>query len=428
MRAVGLGKSYRISHLEQLTTIRDSVQAFMAQPRERLRALVHRSEAETIWALKDVSFELRPGEVLGIVGRNGAGKSTLLKILSRITEPTEGYVDIRGRLASLLEVGTGFHPELTGRDNILLNGAILGMRRSEIVARYDEIVEFAGVEKFIDTPVKRYSSGMYMRLGFAVAAHLDPDILVVDEVLSVGDQEFQRKSLGKMREVTSEGRTILFVSHNLAAVRSLCDRAILLQRGRIVAAGEVDTIVDRYLADISSDEDVRAEEIPAFRLRRGTGDARFTRIRMVDPAGKPIARLHHGQPFTIGFDVETSIRVHDAIVQIGISTLDGIRVATCYSTDGGQAPWSLEPGAAVASLGLDVALLPGRYSIDLSLHHGVTGWLVDAVDRVYEFEALGATASGVDSLPRFGTTGFVRLDAEWCPPVTERESDAVESA
>ena len=213
----------------------------------RGRQVVQGDEVEEFWALKNVSFEVKRGEIVGIIGRNGAGKSTLLKILSRITEPTEGRVLVRGRIASLLEVGTGFHPELTGRENIFLNGAILGMTRREIRKKFDEIVAFAEVERFLDTPVKRYSSGMYMRLAFAVAAHLEPEILLVDEVLAVGDAAFQKKCLGKMGDVAKEGRTILFVSHNMTAVQSLCDRVVWLDDGRVVQQGDAGIIVTEYL-------------------------------------------------------------------------------------------------------------------------------------------------------------------------------------
>src|SRR5436189_5210282 len=214
----GLGKRYHLSHQQRSDTLRDSIA-------QKFRGLFGGNEAaagrEEFWALRDISFDVNPGDVIGIIGRNGAGKSTLLKILSRITDPTEGFVRVGGRLASLLEVGTGFHPELTGRENIFLNGAILGMRRSEILAKFDEIVAFSEVEKFLDTPVKRYSSGMYVRLAFAVAAHLNPEILIVDEVLAVGDAAFQKKCLGKMREISKDGKTILFVSHNMAAIQNL---------------------------------------------------------------------------------------------------------------------------------------------------------------------------------------------------------------
>ncbi len=249
-----LGKRYRIRHQAEgrrYKALRDVLtETFNLKNvfRNRKSEIVNRKSVEDFWALRNVSFNVQPGEVVGIIGRNGAGKSTLLKILSRITEPTEGRVTIRGRVASLLEVGTGFHPELTGRENIFLNGAILGMSRAEIKRKFDEIVAFAEVEKFLDTPVKRYSSGMYVRLAFAVAAHLEPEILVVDEVLAVGDAEFQKKCLGKMQSVaTQEGRTVLFVSHNMAAVQTLCNKGLYLLQGRITGFGGVDAIVQRYL-------------------------------------------------------------------------------------------------------------------------------------------------------------------------------------
>jgi lipopolysaccharide transport system ATP-binding protein len=218
-------------------------------PYEKITGLNNRDEADSneyVWALQDINFSVKQGEVLGIIGRNGAGKSTLLKILSKVTSPTKGNIKVKGRIASLLEVGTGFHPELTGRENIFLNGAILGMTKAEIRSKFDEIVAFSGVEKYIDTPVKRYSSGMYVRLAFAVAAHLEPEILIVDEVLAVGDAEFQKKCLGKMKDVSGEGRTVLFVSHNMAAVKSLCTRGIMLENGKIITSGSTDKIVKSY--------------------------------------------------------------------------------------------------------------------------------------------------------------------------------------
>ena len=257
IKVEGLGKRYRIGANQQAyKTLKDKLTQTAATPFRALQALAgrnghsssngHKSKAE-IWALKDVSFEIKRGEVVGIIGRNGAGKSTLLKILSRITEPTEGYADITGRIASLLEVGTGFQPELTGRENIYLNGAILGMTRAEIRRKFDEIVAFAEVEKFLDTPVKRYSSGMYVRLAFAVAAHLEPEILVVDEVLAVGDAEFQRKCIGKMQDIaTGDGRTVFFVSHNLPAIASLCTSAMCLNDGKIVQIGQPSAVCASY--------------------------------------------------------------------------------------------------------------------------------------------------------------------------------------
>ena len=238
-----LGKLYQLTHESQRHhSFRDLITDVLAAPWRRLRQLQGRDESlEEFWALRDVSFAVHPGEVVGIVGRNGAGKSTLLKVLSRIVEPTEGQVRLRGRVASLLEVGTGFHPELSGRENIYLNGSIQGMKKAEIDAKFDQIVAFAEVEQFLDTPVKRYSLGMFVRLAFAVAAHLDPEILIVDEVLAVGDAQFQAKCLGRMKEVSgSAGRTVLFVSHNLAAVSALCSRVVLLNKGRLIADGPTD--------------------------------------------------------------------------------------------------------------------------------------------------------------------------------------------
>jgi lipopolysaccharide transport system ATP-binding protein len=245
IRAEGLSKQYRLGQYRQAyRTAREEI--MRAAHALRKRDPVDNGPG-TIWALEDVSFEIEPGEVVGVIGRNGAGKTTLLRILSRITEPTRGYAEIRGRLGSLLEVGTGFHPELTGRENVYLNGAILGMKRGEVTRKLDEIVEFAGVAKFLDTPVKRYSSGMYVRLAFSVAAHLEPEILIVDEVLAVGDAEFQRRSLGRMETIGKSGRTVLFVSHNMATVTRLCQRALLLEGGRIVLDGQSDHVTAHYL-------------------------------------------------------------------------------------------------------------------------------------------------------------------------------------
>lgn len=263
IRAEGLGKKYLIGHetgRPRYLALRDVLVQGGKNIFRKAKGLTQSAEAtarpeiEEFWALKNVNFELGSGEVLGIIGRNGAGKSTLLKILSRITEPSAGRVTIRGRVASLLEVGTGFHPELTGRENIFLNGAVLGMKRAEIKRKFDEIVDFAEVEKFLDTPVKRYSSGMYVRLAFAVAAHLEPEILVVDEVLAVGDAEFQKKCLNKMSEVASGGRTVLFVSHNLSAVADLCTRALLLEKGQIECAGTPEQVITAYIEQSSSSQ------------------------------------------------------------------------------------------------------------------------------------------------------------------------------
>jgi lipopolysaccharide transport system ATP-binding protein len=265
IRVENLGKQYRIGLTPmRYRTLRDTLVETIS-PSARAERAVEKEDSGTIWALRDVSFEVQKGQVLGVIGRNGAGKSTLLKILSRITEPTEGYAEIHGRVGSLLEVGTGFHPELTGRENIYLNGAILGMGREEIDRKFDEIVAFSEVEKFIDTPVKRFSSGMYLRLAFAVAAHLEPQILVVDEVLAVGDAEFQRKCLGKMNDVAQEGRTVLFVSHNMSAILRLTEETILLDNGHIIMRDVTPKVVDHYMSSGFSQSGERTwsiDEIP----------------------------------------------------------------------------------------------------------------------------------------------------------------------
>ena len=301
VRVHELGKRYRVGTAEDYDTLAGRVGAALTAPvrnYRRLRGLVRfrdGDEPDVIWALRDVSFELDTGEVLGVVGRNGAGKTTLLKILSRTVDPTTGQAELWGRSASLLEVGTGFHPELTGRENVYLNGSILGMRRHEIRRHFDEIVEFAGVERFIDTPVKRYSSGMQLRLAFSVAAHLDADILMADEVLAVGDAEFQRKCLGKMHDVAAGGRTVIFVSHNKAAVASLCTRAIWLELGELRADGPVDDVLGAYIASIHAAGDgVRARPD-----REGDGRARITNIEFVDGHGETVTNVLAGEDVAV---------------------------------------------------------------------------------------------------------------------------------
>jgi lipopolysaccharide transport system ATP-binding protein len=295
------------------------------------RQVAQGDEIEEFWALKDVSFEIKQGEILGIIGRNGAGKSTLLKVLSRITEPTAGRVCIRGRISSLLEVGTGFHPELTGRENIYLNGAILGMTRAEVTRKFDEIVAFSEVEKFLDTPVKRYSSGMYVRLAFAVAAHLEPDILVVDEVLAVGDAEFQKKCLGKLRSVsTGEGRTVLFVSHNMGAILALCSHALLLTAGQIELDGLPTDIIGHYLSSGLSRAEVRwqGDDMP------GDDTIRLHAARILDESDKAVATIAATNAIAIEMEYEIYRPARSLQVGIRVSTADGIIVFTTEDATG----------------------------------------------------------------------------------------------
>jgi lipopolysaccharide transport system ATP-binding protein len=292
----GLGKSYHRGALQQSTLLREHLSRMLKSPLSVFR----RPKDETFWALKDVSLEVREGEVVGIIGRNGAGKTTLLKILSRITKPTTGWAEIHGRVGSLLEVGTGFHPELTGRENTYLSGAILGMSKREITRKFDEIVAFAELEKFIDTPVKHYSSGMYVRLAFAVAAHLEPEILLVDEVLAVGDASFQKKCLGKMGQVSREGRTILFVSHNMAAVKALCSKAVLMRDGSVTVSGTVADVVDDYF--LGAAPGARAKEWRDPATAPGNENVRISYVRIIPPEGEPTITIDTGVLIEIGFD------------------------------------------------------------------------------------------------------------------------------
>ncbi len=374
-----LGKKYRIRH-EQANGMRykalreviaDKFKNLFSSPRSALRTP---DSAEDFWALKDVSFEVKRGEVVGIIGRNGAGKSTLLKILSRITEPTEGRVRIRGRVASLLEVGTGFHPELTGRENIFLNGAILGMSRAEIKKKFDEIVGFAEIEKFLDTPVKRYSSGMYVRLAFAVAAHLDPEILIVDEVLAVGDAEFQKKCLGKMDEVSRGGRTVLFVSHNMGAVRSLCDRAMLVASGKLCFVGSPVEAVAAYGGESRGTKGaVWIRPAP-----RGTATPGFEKIHAFLTGAQPQLGLH--------CDVELSLAQDSPPVFVAVDICDHTATPFMQALPSPTPFINAKSGSCRLRLEIDLpALIPGHYALDfwMGTHFSRT---VDYVRDAVAFE------------------------------------------
>ncbi|HEX8394653.1 MAG TPA: ABC transporter ATP-binding protein [Longimicrobium sp.] len=328
IRATGLGKSYRIgAAAERSGSLRE---ALSGAGRRALRGLRSRPH-ETVWALRDVSFEVGHGEALGIIGRNGAGKSTLLKILSRITEPTTGRADVYGRVGSLLEVGTGFHPELTGRDNVFLNGSILGMDREYIARRFDEIVDFSGVERFIDTPVKRYSSGMYLRLAFAVAAHLEPEILIIDEVLAVGDASFQKKCLGKMEDVAHEGRTVLFVSHDMAAVSRLCGRTLLLDQGGVLAHGATSTVLQAYLQSGLGTTAERRWNDPA--QAPGDGVARLRAVRVHDEAGHTREAIDIRRPAGIGMEFDVLTPGHVLAPNYHVFNEQGVCVFVAVDTD-----------------------------------------------------------------------------------------------
>ena len=338
IRIENLSKRYRIgARQKRANTLRETLENLAASPSDYLRRTLRGpTEEEILWALKDVSFEVKQGEVVGIIGRNGAGKTTLLKILSRITEPTEGRAGIHGRVASLLEVGTGFHPELTGRENIYLNGTILGMKQAEIERKFDEMVDFSGVEKFIDTPVKRYSSGMNVRLGFSVAAHLEPEILLVDEVLAVGDAEFQKKCLGKMQDVTGEGRTVLFVSHNMAMIRRLCPEALLLNEGHLQMRGPSSEVVETYLED---DTEQLGEYIWQEQRQNDTDVFVPLSLRILDHEGRISNRVLARYPFQIEFRYRLTRDVSSMRVALTLRTLEGEWVFASYDRDGEERSW-----------------------------------------------------------------------------------------
>ena len=324
-----ISKSYQIGrHQERSSSFREAITGLITGPFDRIRSLaaggsgVANGQEETFWALKDVSFEIQPGEVVGVIGGNGAGKSTLLKVLSRITEPTQGEIRLRGRVASLLEVGTGFHPDLTGMENIYLNGAILGMRNAEIASKFDQIVAFAEIEKFIDTPVKRYSSGMYVRLAFAVAAHLEPEILIVDEVLAVGDVAFQKKCLGRMKQISEgEGRTVLFVSHNMSAIRNLCTRALRMNKGTLEAHATVDEAINRQLEASVRTENSSSCELGPFIVRKV----------MLNPINTPTIRAR--APVIIDVDVEVSVPLTQIGMNVYIESSNGDLLAGISGVD-----------------------------------------------------------------------------------------------
>jgi lipopolysaccharide transport system ATP-binding protein len=343
----GLSKAYTIAHNdERHVTLAEQVLSRIKNPFKR-------AQSETFWALRDVEFDIRKGDVVGIIGRNRAGKSTLLKILSRITEPTQGEIRLYGRVGSLLEVGTGFHPELTGRENIYLNGQILGMRKREIDKQFDAIVDFAGVEKFLDTPVKRYSSGMYVRLAFAVAAHLESEVLVVDEVLAVGDAEFQRKCLGKMQDVANSGRTVFFVSHNMAAVRQLCTQSLVLEKGRMLSHGAVEAAISAYLDSTSG-----AKGSVWQRQGHCSQPLQFTQIEIELTGSQPSHQLQ------VRAELRSTVEHAPAFLAVDILDMSGVAIAQALPTL--QQFVASRPLTKVVTLEIDLPpLIPGTYSITL---------------------------------------------------------------
>lgn len=406
IRAEGLGKSYRIDHQSRprYRTLRESLVSLASHPLRRAGGTSH----ETIWALKDVSFEVNRGEALGIIGRNGAGKSTLLKILARITPPSTGRAEVHGRLGSLLEVGTGFHPELTGRENVFLNGSILGMSRREIEARFDEIVAFAETERFLDTPVKHYSTGMYMRLAFAVAAHLRTDILVVDEVLAVGDTEFQQKCLGKMGDVAGQGRTVLFVSHNMAAVAQLCTNAILLDSGGVEQRGATDLVIAQYMAGANREGRI---DLRGLGHRVGTGAAVFEWAEVQDGSGDVRQDFSIGDTVSVAFGLRLSADLPRTKLAVVIRTSDGIPIAHALDDDSGFALDNRSASRTVRVSFDDVRLYPGAYRVTLRAVNAANTEVFDLAEDCLTFRIVDGGRKAMRWLPRH--TGLIFLTPQW---------------
>ena len=400
-------KQYRLGEfLQGDTMLREALVNFVRNARGRSRR-----EIESIWALRDISFRIDQGEVVGLVGRNGAGKSTLLKVLSRITYPTSGGFDVHGRLAAMLEVGTGFHEELTGRENIYMNGSIMGMKRDEITAKIDQIVAFAGVDAFIDTPIKRYSSGMRLRLGFAVAAHLEPDILLVDEVLAVGDAEFQKKCLQTMDDLRGGGRTVIFVSHNMAAVENLCQRVIWIDKGQVRMDGPAEEVVRAYMGTFSTSQGGGAD-LAQIDSRHGTGEIRLTGVDFLDGAGQTKNFIRSGDALTVRLSTEARTEVRDLHVGLEIRNELGMLLSITNNWMTGPSLPRVAPGAHVYDLDIDfLNLMPGRYYL--------TAWLKGPDSKDFdllencvlmdvETSDYYGTGRGVD--PRFG---IIFQQARW---------------
>lgn len=365
---------------------------------------------EYVWALQDIDFEVKRGEVLGIIGKNGAGKSTLLKILSQITGPTTGSMMAKGRIASLLEVGTGMHHELTGRENVYLNGAILGMSRVEVQRKFDDIVDFSGCAKYIDTPVKRYSSGMMVRLGFAVAAFLEPEILIVDEVLAVGDAEFQQSCIGKMKDVSKGGRTVLFVSHNMASIKSLCHRGILLDQGTIDFDGTVTDCVERYL-DMSLKVD-HDGIVPSTASTANTGVVKVTKLKMFDQDGRSTTKIPFKGPIVLELEVNSKENLKNLLFDVRICNTDGIQLVHAMNQYESKEVNSLSEGLNQFRSVIQNQLQPGRYNLTIGVHKS-DGATLDFVEHIADFDVLEVAS---DSSEGFGYTfqlGFVRFESKW---------------
>lgn len=399
----GLAKAYNLGELHRNNMLREAIVQGLTFPFRKRK----RHSKDQLWALNDVSFQVQEGEVVGLIGRNGAGKSTLLKVLSRITQPTSGEVWVKGRLAALLEVGTGFHPEMTGRENIYLNGSILGMTRQEILSRLDAIVEFAGVERFLDTPIKRYSSGMRLRLGFAVAAHLEPDILLVDEVLAVGDVGFQRQCLARMGELQSGGRTVLFVSHNLTAVESLCSRVVWIDGGRVRQDGPAQEVIREYLNCFANDHQPTLE-FQENMDRGGDGRCRISSVEFTESDGSPKEVIRSGDSLVVRLHFNTEEEIRDPHFGLTLTTETGVTVSILSTWSNGLEIGRLTPGSGSIDLDIDfLNLMPGKYFLSLWIK-GVGSVSYDVLENCMalnvERSDFYESGRGID--PKFGLMFF----------------------
>ncbi len=401
IRVEKLSKRYRLGQIQKYKTLRDTLMDHLYAPARAVSSLAFgrkkspRAKDHVIWALKDVSFQVEQGDVVGVIGHNGAGKSTLLKILTRITEPTSGVVQGRGRVGSLLEVGTGFHPELTGRENIALNGAILGMGHREVARKFDRIVEFAEIERFIDTPVKHYSSGMYVRLGFAVAAHLEPEILLVDEVLAVGDAAFQRKCLGKMEDIAHQGRTVLFVSHAMSTIQNLCSRAILLENGTIAAEGLPQAVITNYMEMVQNDTVLSLDNRTD---REGSGTLRFTKLYAVSESRGVSDTVCTGEDVTVVAEYESSgAPLKNVSISIPFYDHTGRHMFMCWTRLTGQ-DWDNIASEGEFRVRIDnFPLMPGRYT--LNVWSEVNGNLADWIRNATTLNVVDGDFFGTGYLP-----------------------------
>ena len=409
IKVENLSKQYKIGiRPATYTTLREAVSQMARSPLKMFPGR-NRSEPDLFWALRNVSFEVEPGEIIGIIGRNGAGKSTLLKILAQVTEPTGGRIELYGKANSLLEVGTGFHPELTGRENIFVNGAILGLKNYEIKRLFDEIVQFAEVEKFLDTAVKHYSSGMYMRLAFSVAAHLNPDILIIDEVLSVGDLQFQKKCLGKVQDVARAGRTVLFVSHNMAAVENLCGRAVVLEQGKVIFTGEQTRAIAHYLESVSTNFD---SNLKGRADRTGSGEVRVTAVEIKDLDGNPLYNAMSGQDVDIYFHFETleNYQRSNVIMNFMVRTYFDVPVFLQHNRLTGDSWDSLPAAGAFVCRIRRLPLPPASYRLGLSVM--CDGEYLDRIDDASELNVIEGDFYGTGEVPPL-THGCCLVDAEW---------------